>query len=144
MTGPSSGSGRSIDQSATSQVSKLWKSTSARLADRFALPQVAPPRVLSSPLDLPTSLGYLNTAWRLRHERKHLLTIHSPERAASLAFDVASREEFFDRIGALCDTLKSFDVPRGGDQKGGHPVERMLPYLCSILPAESHAQIEVP
>jgi hypothetical protein len=112
-----------------------------RVADRLTPVPVATPRVLESPLDLPTSLGYLNTAWRLFHNRVPLIEIHSPERVSSLAFDVGSREEFFDRIGALCDMLQSFTIPAGGEQKGGAPVERMIPYLISILADESHSEV---
>lgn len=104
----------------------------------YASPQLFPQRVLVSPLDLPTSLGYLNTAWRLFHERRPLLNLSSPEKIASLAFDVATREEFYDRVSALCDVIKSFIVPKGGDQNGGHALEKMGPYLKSILPEEAH------
>lgn len=96
-------------------------------------------RVVASPLDLPTSLGYLDTAWRLTHERKHLLHLTNPERVASLAFDVGGREEFFDRLGALCDTMKGFQVPAGS--QNGHPIVRMRGHLEGILPSESHVRV---
>jgi len=104
----------------------------------YVSPQPSQQRILTSPLDLPTSLGYLNTAWRLFHERKPLLNLSSPEKVASLAFDVATREEFYDRVSALCDVIKSFSVPKGGEQNGGHALEKLGPYLKSILPEEVH------
>jgi hypothetical protein len=97
------------------------------LAELLTPPKVEH-RVITSPLDLPTSLGYLDSAWRLTHDRKHLLRLTSPEKVASLAYDVGSREEFFDRLSALCDTLKGFQVPAGASE-GGHPVVRMKGHL---------------
>ena len=110
----------------------------ARIETVYATPHPMQHRVLTSPLDIPTSLGYLNTAWRLFHERRPLLNLSSPERIASLAFEVATREEFYDRVSAFCDVIKSFIVPKGGAQHGGHALEKLGPYLESILPAESH------
>jgi hypothetical protein len=97
-------------------------------------------RVVASPLDLPTSLGYLDTAWRLMHDRKHLLHLVSPEKVASLAFDAGSREEFFDRLSALCDIMKGFQVP-AGSVKDGHPIVRIKSHLEDILPPEMHVRV---
>jgi hypothetical protein len=110
-----------------------------RLDALFTTP-VQVQRVLGSPLDLPASLGYLDTAWRLLHDRQHLLKLESPEKAASLAFDAGSREEFFDRLSALCDTMKAFQVPSGGG-KDGHPLVRMRGYLAEVIPSEAHTRV---
>jgi hypothetical protein len=110
-----------------------------RLAILFTPPAVER-RVVASPLDLPTSLGYLDTAWRLMHDREHLLHLVSPEKVASLAFDVGSREEFFDRLSALCDIMKGFQVP-SGSAKDGHPVLRIKGHLEDILPPEAHLRV---
>lgn len=98
--------------------------------------------VLASPLTLPSALGYLDTAWRVMAGREvHLVVLPSPERAAALAFDAGTRAEFLERIGALGDVLKCLNVPAGGDQKGGHPLERLRAFLLGRLPSESHELI---
>jgi hypothetical protein len=112
-----------------------------RLTTLLAPPPAIEHRIAASPLDLPTSLGYLDSAWRLTHERKHLLHLVSPEKVASLAYDAGSREEFFDRLSALCDTMKGFQVP-GSSTKDGHAVVRMKGHLQDILPPEAHARVE--
>jgi len=99
-------------------------------------------RVVSSPLSLPASLGYLDTAWRIAIATKeHLVVVSSPERTATLAFDAGTREEYLERISALGDILKSLNVPAGGAQKGGHALERLGAYLTAKLPAESHSRV---
>lgn len=112
-----------------------------RLTTLLAPPPAIEHRTTASPLDLPTSLGYLDSAWRLTHERKHLLHLVSPEKVASLAFDAGSREEFFDRLSALCDTMKGFQVP-AGSTKDGHAVVRMKGHLQDILPPEAHTRVD--
>lgn len=103
-------------------------------------PQPSPQRIFVSLLDLPTELGCFNTPWRLFHERRPLLNLSSREKVASLAFDVTTREEFYDRASAFCDVIKSFIVPKYGAQYGGHSLEKLGPYLESILPTESPQQ----
>ena len=112
-----------------------------RLATLLAPPPAIGHRVTASPLDLPTSLGYLDSAWRLTHDRKHLLHLVSPEKVASLAFDAGTREEFFDRLSALCDTMKGFQVP-ASSTKNAHAIVRMKGHLQDILPPEAHARVE--
>jgi len=112
-----------------------------RLATLLAPPPAIEHRITASPLDLPTSLGYLDSAWRLTHDRRHLLHLVSPEKVASLAFGAGSREEFFDRLSALCDTMKGFEVP-GSSTKNAHAIVRMKGHLQDILPPEAHARIE--
>jgi hypothetical protein len=99
-------------------------------------------RVVVSPVSLPAALGYLDAVWRVMEGRdSHLVALPSPERAASLAFDAGTRAEYLERVGALGDVLKWLKVPAGGNQKGGHPLERLRAYLASKLPAESHERI---
>lgn len=99
-------------------------------------------QVVASPLSLPAALGYLDTTWRVMEGREvHLVALPSPERAASLAFDAGTRAEYLERIGALGDVLKWLRIPAGGNQKGGHPLERLRAYLLWKLPAESHERI---
>jgi hypothetical protein len=112
------------------------------IVDKHYTPPVPGGRVLPSPLSLPSSLGYLDTEWRLAHgSDTHLVVLPSPERAASLAFDAATREEFLERISSLADVLKCLSVPAGGDPKGGHALERLRAYLVWRLPPESHDQL---
>jgi hypothetical protein len=87
-------------------------------------------------------LGYLDTVWRVVHgSRTRLIVLPSPDRAASLALDAATREEFLERITALADILKCLAVPPGGDQKGGHALQRLRAYLASKLPPESQDRV---
>jgi hypothetical protein len=64
-----------------------------RLVAKHRSPQSSGTRTVASPLSLPASLGYLDTAWRLvPQHHAHLVVMPSPERSASLAFDATSRE----------------------------------------------------
>jgi hypothetical protein len=108
------------------------------IVDRYHVPPSVTRRAVPSPLSLAASLGYLDTAWRVLHGRgTHLVELPGPERTISLALDCATREEFVDRIGALGDLLKNLRVPSGGQQKGGHALERLRAYLTWKLPPES-------
>lgn len=113
-----------------------------RFVAKYHMPRRVEHSVVVSPLTLPAALGYLDTVWRVMEGRdSHLVALPSPERAASLAFDAGTRAEFLERIGALGDVLKWLKVPAGGDQKGGHPLERLRAYLAWKLPAESHERV---
>lgn len=109
----------------------------SRVATWLAAPTPRAERVLPSPLALPTSLGYLNAAWRLANKGKHLVLLHSPEHAAELAFDAGTREEFSDRVSALCDVLRSFRVSGSGKQ----PLDKLRKALHTRLPAEAHERV---
>jgi hypothetical protein len=99
-------------------------------------------RVVSSPLSLPAAFGYLDTAWRVAiGTKEHLVVLPSPERAAALAFDAGTREEYLERVSALGDVLKSLSVPAGGAQKGGHALGRLRAYLTAKLSPESHSRV---
>lgn len=113
-----------------------------RFVVKYHVPRRVEQRVVVSPLTLPAALGYLDTVWRVMEGRdNHLVALPSPERAASLAFDAGTQAEYLERIAALGDVLKWLKVPAGGDQKGGHPLERLRAYLEWRLPVESHARI---
>jgi hypothetical protein len=114
-----------------------------RMITKFYKPPVSTQaRVVSSPLSLPVSFGYLDTAWRVAiGTKEHLVVLPSPERAAAIAFDAGTREEYLERISALGDVLKSLNVPAGGAQKGGHALERLRAYLTAKLSPESHGRV---
>jgi hypothetical protein len=113
-----------------------------RIIAKYHTPRPAQQPVLASPLSLPASLGYLDTAWRVMEGRNvHLIVLPSPERAASLAFDASTSGEYLERLGALADVLKWVQVPAGGNQQGGHPLQRLRAYLEWKLPKESHSRI---
>ena len=113
-----------------------------RIISKYHSPSPAQQPVLASPLSLPASLGYLDTAWRVMEGRDvHLIVLPSPERAASLAFDAGTSGEYLERLGALADVLKWVHVPAGGNQKGGHPLQRLRAYLEWKLPKPSHSRI---
>ena len=107
----------------------------ARIATVY--PPSAPPPAFAppAPRSLPAALDYLDTVWRLAHgAQNHLVRLPSAERIFLLAYGVANREEFLERTSTLGDVFKNFVVPRGGDQKGGHPLERLGAYLPYKLP----------
>jgi hypothetical protein len=113
-----------------------------RLVAKYRSPQSSGARAIASPLSLPASLGYLDTAWRVvPQHHAHLVVMPSPERSASLAFNATSREEYLERISAIGDVLKSLNVPKGGAQRGGHALERLRAYLFAVLALESRPRV---
>lgn len=77
-------------------------------------PAAQPAAILTSPLSLVAALDYLDVVWRLRFGTG-LLVVPSAERAARLAFDGTTTEELDNRLSALGEMFKGFDVP--GDQQ---------------------------
>jgi hypothetical protein len=113
-----------------------------RIAVEYAVPPLTRNQVLVSPRSLPSALDYLDTVWRLAHGREvHLVRLPSAERTMALGYEAGTREEFLERTSTLGDLLKSLVVPRGGEQRGGHSVERLGAYLRSKLPPESHERV---
>ncbi len=113
-----------------------------RIVAKYHTPRAPQQPVLAAPLSLPSSLGYLDTAWRVMAGRDvHLIVLPSPERAASLAFDAGTSGEYLERLGALADVLKWIQVPPGGNQQGGHPLRKLRAYLEWKLPKESHSRV---
>jgi hypothetical protein len=115
-----------------------------RIAVEYADPPLTRNEVLVSPRSLPAALDYLDTVWRLVHGRDvHLTRLPSAERTMALGYEVGTREEFLERTSTLGDLLKNLVVPRGGEQRGGHPVERLAAYLRWKLPPESHERVAI-
>ncbi|MGB2569274.1 hypothetical protein ACPFP2_12595 [Micromonospora citrea] len=94
--------------------------------------------VLGSPLSLVASLDYLDVVWRLRFG-VGLLVIPSAERAARIVFGAATAEEFDNRLSALGEMFKGFDVP--GDQQQG-TLRRLRAFLAAHLTDEAIARVD--
>jgi hypothetical protein len=95
---------------------------------------------LVSPFTLPASLDYLDTVWRLKFG-DGLVVPPGVERAARLAFDVGSVEEADSALSALAEVFKNFQVP-GTPGVGGHPLQRLGPFLATHVPPEVRPQVE--
>lgn len=94
--------------------------------------------VLSSPLSLVAALDYLDIVWRLRFGAG-LLVVPSAERAARIVFEAATAEEFDNRLSALGEMFKGFDVP--GDQQQG-TLRRLRTFLASHLANEAITRVD--
>ncbi|WP_346533801.1 hypothetical protein [Micromonospora sp. DPT] len=101
-------------------------------------PAAQPAPVLVSPLSLVATLDYLDVVWRLRFG-SGLLVVPSAERAARLAFDAATPEEFDNRLSALGEMFKGFDVP--GDRQQG-TLGRLRTFLAEYLTPEAMVRVE--
>ncbi|SCG78142.1 hypothetical protein GA0070613_6476 [Micromonospora inositola] len=101
-------------------------------------PARQPAAVLASPLSLVGALDYLDVVWRLRFGAG-LLVVPSAERAARLAFDATTAEELDNRLSALGEMFKGFDVP--GDQQQG-TLRRLRVFLADHLTAEAMVRVE--
>ncbi|MEU4781794.1 hypothetical protein [Micromonospora sp. NPDC023633] len=101
-------------------------------------PAAQPAAVLTSPLSLVAALDYLDVVWRLRFGAG-LLVVPSAERAARLAFDATTAEELDNRLSALGEMFKGFDVP--GDQQQG-TLRRLRSFLSGHLTAEAMVRVE--
>lgn len=98
------------------------------------LPSAAP-----SPLGLVASLDYLDTVWRLAAGAggKHLFEIHSVQRAAQLAFQAQTENEFESRLTGLGEILRSVRVPPAPTTKQARdkPLNALADHLVSLLPS---------
>jgi hypothetical protein len=103
------------------------------------LHETLPSESFFSPFTLPASIDYLDVVWHLRFGEP-LVTPPGVERSARLAFTAASAEEADTRFSALAELLKGLRVP-GVAGVGGHPLQRLGPFLEQALPAESHGRI---
>jgi hypothetical protein len=92
-----------------------------------------------SPFTLAASIDYLDAVWQL-HFGDTLVSPPGVERSARLAFAATSAEEADSRFSALAELLKDLRVP-GVPGVGGHALERLVPFLVSVLPPESHERI---
>lgn len=95
---------------------------------------------MASPFTLPAAIDYLDVVWQLRFG-KPLVTPPGVERSARLAFTATSAEEADSRLSALAELLKNLQVEGVKEVKGGHALERLGPYLCSVLPEEAHERV---
>lgn len=93
-----------------------------------------------SPFTLVAAIDYFDVVWRVKFGN-HLVVPPGVERSARLANDVSNFEEFDSCICALAELLKNIRVP-GSAGKGGHPLERLSPFLGEHLPQESHVRVE--
>jgi hypothetical protein len=88
-----------------------------------------------SPFTLPAALDYLDAIW-WRKFNAGLVVPPGLERSARLAFNVESAEEADSSLSALAEVLKAFQVP-GLPGKGGHPLQRLGPFLSDHLSDEA-------
>jgi hypothetical protein len=93
-----------------------------------------------SPFTLPAAADYLDVVWQLRF-RERLITPPGVERSARLATDVSTADEVDSCLSALAELLKGMHVP-STPGVGGHPLQRLGPFLRDVLPAEAHARVE--
>lgn len=78
----------------------------SRLERLTAFPQEPVLPAAPSPLDLVAALDYLDTAWRVGRTG-HLFSYPSAERAAKLAYNANTSDEFDSRLSALGEILRS-------------------------------------
>jgi hypothetical protein len=91
---------------------------------------------LPSPLGLVTAMDYLNVVWRLAYsEKSGPFRFASAERAARLAHDVATAEEFLAAMSAVGDTIANLDVR---NESGSHPCDRLQARLVRSVPTAAH------
>lgn len=98
------------------------------------------PPALVSPFTLPAAVDYLDAIW-WRKFGSGLVVAPGLERSARLTFDVESAAEADSALSALAEVLKSLEVP-GVKGVGGHPLQRLLPYLREHLSVEVMPAIE--
>jgi hypothetical protein len=105
-------------------------------------PAVEVPRALPSPLDLVAGLDFLDAVWRnVPGHSEHFVRYQRGESTAKLTYPANTGDEFWSRLSGLGEVLKALNVPKGGAQHGGHPVERLRQYLLWRLDENSHARI---
>lgn len=113
----------------------------ARMRDLLVPTETPAIAVVDSPFTLPASIDYLDVVWRLRFDKKPLVVPPGVERSAKLAFDAATQEEVDNRLSVLAEVLKNLQVP-GVDGIGGHPLQRLGPFLARELPSDSHERVD--
>ncbi len=96
-----------------------------------------------SPFDLVGAIDYLDTAWQVVADRKHLFVLHGAERIAKLAEPARTAEEFASRLSGLAEVLLStrgtLRVSRrhGDSDRRGHLEKLERATLGKIDPAET-------
>lgn len=111
----------------------------SRLASLLGHMQKEDVATFYSPFSLPAAADYLNAVWQLKFGDA-LFNNPGIERSARLASPASSADEADSRLSALAELLKTMRVPDVA-QIGGSPLERLIPYLESELPPESHPRI---
>lgn len=106
-----------------------------RLSKYTAPPVAAPDEGFVSPFTLPASIDYLDAVWQLCYHQR-LVVPAGVERSARLAFTATSAEEVDSRLSAVAEVLKNLQVPGVPGGKGGHPLQRLVPFLADTLPDE--------
>jgi hypothetical protein len=99
---------------------------------------VETPPAPASPLALVASFDYLDAIWRLAFGAQ-LVVVPSAERAARLAFDADTAEEFDNRLNALGEMLKGLKVP--GDPQLGS-LKRLAAFLPQHLSPEAMSRVQ--
>lgn len=92
-----------------------------RVVEMLTLPAFEAIPAAPSPLDLVAALDYLDTVWRLTHDKAHLFNLHSAQATAQLAFDANTPAEFESRMSALGDVLRSCKTPKADVSAAGEP-----------------------
>jgi hypothetical protein len=102
-------------------------------------PTPQPPRVLPSPVNLATALGYLDVTWQLHTGKRLLQEVPDLAGATGLAFDAGNEAEFRGRCSAFMDLIKNWDVTGVPGAGGGHPLQRLVAYLAAHLDEDDAA-----
>jgi hypothetical protein len=103
----------------------------ARVRDWRLPPAPTPVPTTPSPLSLAAELDFLDTVWGGRFGAP-LLHLPGAERTTRLAFPAASDAEFDNRMNALREVLRGFDVPGFTGGAG-----RLTEFLATVLAPEA-------
>jgi hypothetical protein len=102
----------------------------------------APEPVLISPLSLPASLDFLNTVWRLTHDRVRLFDFVSAERTTRLASDIQTEDEFSAQLSSLAEILREADKRLSkGKRSQEHPLGRTKAELIARVDPGADARV---
>ncbi len=110
-----------------------------RLGEIIQPPIAEPVLVYTSPFALPAAIDYLDVTW-MRRFGKPLVTAPGIERSARLASMANSASDADSCLSALAEVLKGLQVP-GQPGIDGHPLQRLVPFLNSELPPETHNRL---
>jgi hypothetical protein len=99
-----------------------------------------PQAEFSSPFSLAAAFDYLDAVWQLKFQ-KPLVGPPGLERSARLVLGTATVEETDSALSALAEVLKALKVP-GVPGLDGHPLQRLAPYLESVLPGEAMPRVK--
>lgn len=111
-----------------------------RVAERYYLPPSVASR-FASPALLAGAIDHLDAVWRLAFANKHFFLLPGAEQTVRLGMQVATREEYGDGLVALAELLRHIQVPKGGEQAGGHAVTRLYGFLAFKLSESSMSRV---